>query len=273
MADFGPWVGDLQAGYTSFSVTPGATANTKGSWVNDNAFTGRGDGLLIYPSWFQGYTSIRTIALDVGMNAGSDILINNLMFCPSSVNNASRVHQVPVYFPIQVPAQQLVVRAQSNIASHGIGYLRIDRKISGLPIVGSVVDTYGAVVDASHTQGTTITAPNTDFGASPWVELTPSCKRVKALIIAVGHGQADWGSLSDQAYWISIGVGAAGSERSIVDCWEAGATSLGSKIPSSPFLGPHYVDIPEGSRISAQIGKQFATSAQRTLDLTVYGIR
>lgn len=155
------------------------------------------------------------------------------------------------------------------MASHGICYMMSHKRLSGLPVVGSVVDTYGA--DTANTKGATLTAPN-DASWGSWVAFSTSCQRIKALVIAVGHGQADFTLMSDQWHQISIGVGASGSEVEIAFFNEAGGTSANTKTPHPLFLGPIYIDVPAGSRLSARVKKQ-AGSLQRTLDLVLYGIR
>ena len=275
MADFGPCFADSPGGTSFLSALPGASptyyAHTKGAWTYDGSITTRAEGLVIHPSWWQNYASVRTILLDIGVGAGGDVLINNLMFCPSSYGTGGgRIHQVPVYFPIQVPDQQLGIRAQSNYASHGIGYVQICRRRSGLPVFGKV-DTYGA--DTANSRGTPITAPNLDSTWGSWTTVSASCETCRAMVVAVGHGNQAWNSLVDQMYWIEIGFGAAGQEQTIISATEAGGSSSVSAIPSSPFLGPYYVDVPAGSRLCARVAKQGANSNQRTVDVVLYGIR
>lgn len=273
MADWGPWVGDVEGAYGSYVITPNATAHVKGSWVYDVSDTTRSEGLFISFSGHQASnTTIRTLLHDVGIGAGSDILIANLMHCPPTGGSSlGRTMQQWVYFPVSVPPAQLRMRSQSSMASHGLCYMKSQKKQSGLPVVGSVVDTYGA--DTANTKGVTVTAPNDESSYGSWAQLTASSERIKALILAVGHGQADFSALSNQWYQIELGIGGAGSEVAFAQFLEAGGSSSGTKTPAPGFLGPIYVDIPAGSRISARIMKQNASATQRTLSLIAYGIR
>lgn len=272
MADWGPWVGDLDGAYGSYDVTPGAAAHAKGSWANNITDTTRADGLLLLFSWQQAYTTVRSLLYDVGIGAGSDILIPNLMHCPPAGGaNVSRAGQQSVYFPIAVPPAQLRMRSQCSMASHGTSYMMTQKRLSGLPVVGSVVDTYGA--DTANTKGTTLTAPNNETSFGSWYQLTASSQRIKALILAVGHGQADLTTYTDQWHHIQLGIGSAGNEVVFAQFVEAGGSSSVPKTIAPGFIGPIYVDIPAGSRLSARVKKMVASSYQRTIDLVAYGIR
>jgi hypothetical protein len=272
MADWGPWVGDVEGALGTYDVTPNATAHVKGSWTYNLTDTTRSEGLLILFSWQQNHSTIRSLLYDAGIGAGSDILIANLMHCPPAGGaSLSRAMQQSVYFPVAVPPDQLRMRSQSSMASHGVCYVMTQRKASGLPVVGSVVDTYGA--DTANTKGVTVTAPNNESSYGSWAQLTASSERIKALILAVGHGQADLSTLSNQWHHIELGIGGAGSEVAFARFLEGGGSSSGTKTPAPGFLGPIYVDIPAGSRISARVKKQDASATQRTLSLIAYGIR
>ena len=271
MADWGPWVGDLEGAYGSYAVTPNATAHIKGSWTYDITDTTRAEGFILLLSWHQNYSTIRSLLYDVGIGAGSDILIQNLMLCPPAGGNTlPRTMQQSVYFPIALPPAQIRMRSQCSMASHGVCYMMTQKKLSGLPVVGSVVDTYGA--DTANTKGVTVTAPNNSTTMGAWSQLTNSSQRIKALILAVGHGQSDMSVLTDQWHHIELGIGTAGSEVTFAKFVEAGGCSSGTKTPCPGFLGPIYVDIPAGSCISARIRKS-DSSLQRTLNLVAYGIR
>lgn len=272
MADWGPWVGDAEGDSGSHSVTPSNTAHTKGSWSSGVTDATRSEGLIVLTGWHQDHSTIRSLLYDVGIGAGSDILIANLMVCPPCGGaSLSRAMQQSVYFPVAVPADQLRMRSQSSMATHGVCFMMTQKKSSGLPVVGSVVDTYGA--DTANTKGVTVTAPNNETSYGSWAQIAASSERIKALILAVGHGQADLSALSNQWYHIELGVGGAGSEVVFARFIEAGGSSSGTKTPSPGFLGPIYVDIPAGSRISARVKKQNASATQRTLSLIAYGIR
>lgn len=271
MADWGPWVGDSSGVPIGCSAVPSATAHVKGSFQYNVANTERCEGLEVHIDWEQYHSTVRTLLYDIGFDS-SNILIANLMHCPPAAGaSLSRAGQCRVYFPISVPAAQLQIRVQSSMASHGVVYPLLLKRRSGLPTVGSVVDTYGA--DTSNTKGVTVTAGNTGWEQGAWTEISASCKRIKALIVAVGHGQVTLNAHSDKAYTLQIGIGAAGSEQVVVDWSSSGGISSASLTTAPSFLGPVYVDIPEGSRLSARLSEQWNSSSQRSLSIIAYGIR
>lgn len=272
MADFGPHAGDIRSSVGLVAITPHATAHTKGSWATqDGATPDRADGLYITPVFFGDNSTRRTVLVDVGVGSGPTTLISNLMVCPSHVTNNTREVAQHAYFPVSFPPSELVkMRAQSSMASHPDVYAYVMPMKSGLPCVGSVVDTYGA--DTANSRGTTLTASGTDNTYGSWVQLTASSERVKAIVLAFGHGQADWSTFTNQWAIVDIGIGAAASETEILTLADLGASS-GTQILGQQWYGPYFLDIPAGTRISARVRKQYTSASQRTVDVIMYGIR
>lgn len=278
MADFGSHLGDLRSSLTYFPVTPGATANTKGTWVSpswtlDSVTTTRVDGLYINPAYYGDSSTRRTVLVDIGIGAGPTTLISNLMVCPSHENSANTTREVAqnVYFPVSLPGgEAFKMRGQSNMASHPLTYTYIMPMSSGMPCAGSVVDTYGA--DTTNSKGTTLTASGTEGVFGSWVPITTSSERVKALVIAFGHGQEDWSSFTNQWAIVEIGIGGSGSEVGVLQIADIG-TSSATKILGQMWYGPYYLDIPPGTRISGRVRKQHTSADQRGLDVILYGIR
>lgn len=274
MADFGPHAGDLRSSTGLITITPNATAHTKGSWATQSGSApGRTDGFYLEPPFLGENSTIRSLLVDIGFGSGPTTLISNLMVCPPNANHTTlpRCIAQHTYFPVSVPSSELLkARAQASMSSHDDVYLWATTMSSGLPCVGSVVDTYGA--DTANSKGTTLTASTTEATFGSWVQMTASSERVKALMIAVGHGQADWSTYGNQWLSLQIGVGAAASEVELVRIYDLGSSS-GTGIVSQHWLGPYYVDIPSGTRISARVAKQYSSSSQRTVDVILYGIR
>lgn len=220
------------------------------------------------------HVQARTLLLDVGVGSPESVIISNLMLCPPAVGGVTTQRETSqtIYFPVSSPpGYPIKMRAQASMASHQGIHATSNKAASGLPVVGHVVDTYGA--NTTSTKGVTLTAPSSDGTYGSWTEIAASCERIKALMIACGHGQADWMTFSDQWYQIQIGVGGAGSEQNILTLYEAGASSSATGTVSQMVLGPYYVDIAPGSRLSARIGKQYSSASQRTIDVVLYGIR
>lgn len=274
MADFGGWNADARSANGLMQSTPNATAHVKGSWATQSGGApSRADGFYLSPAWIGSSGTRRTVLVDIGFGSGPTVLINNLMLCPPSANYLTlpRCIAQQVYFPVSAPPSELFkARSQASSASHQDIYMQVMQMSSGMPCVGSVVDTYGA--DTANTKGTTLTAPNTEGSFGSWVQLSSSCERVKAIIVAVGHGQANWSTYSDQWIILEIGIGASSSELTICRIEDV-ASSSGTDIASQNWVGPYYVDIPSGTRISARVAKQYSSSSQRTVDVVLYGIR
>ena len=274
MADFGPHAADQLAHNGMVAVTPGATAHTKGSWASFSGGTpDRAEGFFFSPAYLGNSGSCRTILMDIGVGSGPTPIISNLMVCPPHANSTSLERSVAehVFFPVALPpAETIKMRGQASVASHADLYAYIMPMKSGLPCVGSVVDTYGA--DTANSKGTTLTAPNTEAAYGAWVQVSASCERIKALMIAVGHGQADWSTYGNQWAAVQVGIGGAGSEVEAVRILDIG-TGNGIRVPSQALFGPYYLDIPPGTRLSARVAKQYSEANQRTIDVILYGIR
>lgn len=274
MADFGPHAADLPTTIGLSVAMPNATAHTKGAWADFNGGApSRTDGFHFSQVYLGTSTTCRTILMDIGVGPGPTPIISNLMICPPHVNSTTLQRSVAehMFFPVALPPGETIkMRAQASIASHTQVTTYITPMKSGLPCVGSIVDTYGA--DTVNTKGTTLTAANTEGVYGSWVPISESCQRIKALMIAVGHGQADWGTFTNQWAMFQIGVGGSGAEVDIIRINDIG-TGSGIRTPSQSMLGPYYMDIAPGTRLSARLMKQHDSSSQRTMDVIFYGIR
>lgn len=283
MADFGPTISDRLAAYDLVTCTPHATAHTKGSW--SAAFGGgsaaRSEGFILRPSLMGTMNTLRSLLVDVGIGASQAPLISNLLVTPSHFSDTGTAVDCSqgIYFPVAIPAgESLYVRAQASIASHEALEFNLIKLRSGDPWIGSVIDTYGA--DETNTRGVNcLQQSGVSYGwGGSYYELTASCKRIKAFVLAVGHGGADWSSdpgFFNQRYSIRLAIGAAGSEVELLTIQDAGGTTDYTRAPSQMFLGPYGVDIEPGTRIAAKVSKQGATTDvdHRTLSLVMYGIR
>lgn len=281
MADFGTSASYLFKPYDLATCSPNALIQEKGNW--SSAITGgssdRADGFIIRPAWLGSTSSMRSFLVDVGIGASKAILLSNLLVTASHKGfggfNADSDCSQEVFFPVSVPAgESLYVRVQSswpNLNAHVLEFA-LAKLRSGAPCAGHVIDTYGA--DTINVRGTNCQQqPGVSYGwNSTYYELTPSCKRVKAFVLALGHGGEDWSTYPNQRYSIRIGIGALGSEVELLTIYEAGGSSNQTLGPSQLFLGPYYVDIAPGSRIVAKVSKEH-TTYQKTLSLVMYGIR
>lgn len=276
MADWGPWVGDRVTPYDKLVVTTNTVAHQKGSWATLTGGTTEGaDGLIIVPSLAGTSAAIvHRLMLDIGVGGADDILINNLVIPNAGYGGSSTAAATcqQAYFPVQVPpGASIRLRAQRSANNAVTPEFSVMKLRSGLPSF-SAVDTYGANTGA--TAGVTLLQQSgVAYGwGSTYYEITPSCKRVKAFMLAVASGDSAWSSYTYQRYSIRIGVGAIGSEQEVMTIYEAGSTSSGTWAPSQWILGPYFTDIAEGSRIVAKVSKEH-TTYQRDLVVVMYGMR
>lgn len=274
MADWGAHGADFRSHNGLAQVTPGATAHTKGAWATFTAGTpDRADGFYLAPAYLGNHSTCRTILIDIGVGSGPTPIISNLMVCPPHANSTTLERSVAqhTFFPVSLPpSESIKLRGQASIASHSDLYGYVMPVKSGLQSAGSIVDTYGA--DTSNSKGVTLTAPATEAAYGSWTQVSASCERIKALMIAVGHGQSDWSTYSNQWSTLQVGIGGAGSEVEVVRILDIG-TGNGVRVPSQAWFGPYYLDIPSGTRLSARVAKQYSESYQRSIDVILYGIR
>ncbi len=274
MSDWANTVADIEAGTASFAITPSATAHVKGAWAGYVPVASViGAGLAINLSWWQNYTTARTIMFDIGIgeSGSQSILVPNLVFQPSSVGiTACRAHQNELYLPIAVPKEKLWVRAQASMASHAVGYLYPHVIGGGTPPAGSVCTAYG--VNTATTLGVVVTASNTENVSGSWAEITPSCSRIRSLLIAINGGGNSLTTYQDQWHNLDIGIGPASSEVVLLSPGESGGACSSTGLVFPQFLGPYSVDIPAGTRIAARLRTQYSSSLQRTRYVSLYGI-
>lgn len=274
MADWGAHGADFRSHNGLVQVTPGATAHTKGAWATfSGGSPSRAEGFYLSPSYLGNHSTCRTVLVDVGVGAGPTPIISNLMVCPPHANSTTLERSIAAhaFFPVALPpSESIKMRAQASMASHADCFLYALPMQSGLPCVGTIVDTYGA--DTSNSKGKTLTAPATESTYGSWTQVSASCERIKALMIALGHGQSDWSTYGNQWALVQVGIGGAGSEVEVVRIHDIG-TGSGIRVPSQAWFGPYYLDIPAGTRLSARVAKQYSESYQRSIDVILYGIR
>lgn len=277
MSDWGGGtLSQIQATSLNVGVTPNATANTKGSYVSFNTLVSPSFGLLVCPSWGQALTTSRTIFVDISSGgAGSEVvLISNFAYSPGGYSSGAATSrtktQQHVFLPIYVPSGEIRLRNQASVASHGVCYFGIVSSTSYIQQQGSfsVCDTYGA--NTGSTRGVAVTASSTENVYGSWAEITASCSRVRSLIVAILHGNSWQTAHNDQWHQFQIGIGSAGNEVAVFSSAELGINLCDGGMPH-PYIGPLYLDIPDGTRISIRMKRQHTT--QRTLDFILYGFR
>lgn len=272
MADWGSPVSGAAfvSGFGSPLVVPSATANVKGAWY-DVGILGSSGNITLGVSWYQSYTTHRTMLFDFAIGpAGSEqIFLTDLACAFSAVGtNASRAHVGFITLPITLPkGSQIRARAQSSYASNAGGYLTVSSYNAPSPWLGSEITTYGA--DTSVSAGTTLTADNASFVFGSWGQITASCDRMDCFFVAV-FPRTTQTSYSEQDGWWELAVGAAGDEEPIATGNVQAQSS--TRLTQPQLFGPFFQQVKQGQRLSGRLQRQNTTN-QRTLDMIVYGVK
>lgn len=271
MADWGATTGEAYTAVTGAGVTPGATANTKGSYVSYGTLTEPAQGFIFGFNWGQemsGHTVMYDLAIG---SAGSEIVVANSLAHNPGINTANaRLGNSHVFIPCYLPAGEIRVRAQANTASHGICYGEVRPVYKAATVcAGAVVDTYGD--NTTTTRGTPVAASTTADTFGAWTQITASCNRVKALTCAFLNGNSNLTVSQDGAVEIGIGPN-SGSVTSLITIYGVSGNS-GTGVFTPQNEGPFYVDIPPGSGIFARCKKQTGGASDRNIDIILYGVR
>ena len=262
------------AGYGGYTVTPSATAHQLGSWSNVGYIAAPVQGFWFQSGdWTLNNTTPRTAMFDIGIGdpGNEKVIVSNVVACASTSTTANRAHQQQYYFPLNLPAGQVNVRARSSYASTGgirVGFT-LTTTTSGLP-GGALVDTYGAVT--ASTTGTQVTAGSgAAFGS--WTTIATSTNRIRSLLISVSNGNAAYSGTSMNTA-LDIGIGPNSGDVTPIIRTSQIATQATTGIPSPSVLGPYCVDLPSGSNLYARIAKDAAHSgANSNVYLVMYGVR
>ena len=275
----GDWQSTFSQGYSAsgyFPCTPDSAAHTKGPWAG---FAGpaSGVGLNLRLTYWSYYSTPRTIVFDVGIGeSGSQIvLIPDMIFSPSHFGSGeylTRIHSMDINIPIYVPNSKIWTRNQSSLPTHAFQEWIEPTviKYGGQPC-GSVCTAYG--ISTATSLGTLVTAGNGDNVSGSWTQITGSCERIRAFLVACNSGTTSHTAFPNQWSTFDVAVGPAGQEVIILTPAEGSSSSATTGVPMPPFLGPYVIDIKAGSRISIRLRVQHAGSSQRSRYFTIYGIR
>lgn len=260
-------IGIVAASSKSTTLTSGATANTKGSWVELSAST---------PAMASGFyvrfiASTRDYLIDIAIGAaGFEQAIVENLYCGNG--SASRLGET-YSLPVQIPAGSRVsARCQDSSGGSTVDApLLLLRGGLLLPASAGRVTPYGAnLADSGGVQVDPGATANTKGAYS---EIVASLANpIKGLILAFGTMAS---TTRASAFWlVDIAVGAAGSEQILIPDFQLGCNSAGAKsvMPQTSPLIP--LSIPAGTRLSARAQCDITTAgtAGRLFDIIAYGI-
>jgi hypothetical protein len=245
------------------TLTSGATANTRGSWVQLISSTAADAyGLWL---WARGVAAANgdgrcLIDVAVGPSGSELIILPDLNFgaAPSSNTALNRNMFVPIYIPA---GSRVAARCQRDTAS---GTVTIGWMLEEQPAwpggVGVLGTTYG--IDAGNSRGTIITTSTAAYGA--WQQIVASTSAPHAWWwpgIDCGGDTTQ----SNAACFVQLGVGGAGSEV-VLGTWQFRITTSEDMCgPNQPH--PIYRQLPAGVRIAAR-----ASNASNSLGVAVHAV-
>lgn len=245
------------------SVTPSATAHTKGSWTELVASTSSAVDFVILG--FRGPTVSYLVDIGTGGAGSETVLISNLLvLCRDFVH----VNQIPL--PVEIPTgTRVAARCQARLASQAAIKVGLTM-LHGGSAVGTAVQSYGAnTADSGGTQVDSGGAANTK---GSWSELTASTTATtKALMVAVAKPDFHTNQGSTPLWRVDIGTGAAASESVLIpDLFFSADTTL--DMPMCPYVGPLPVEVASGTRLAARAQSTSTGGTDRLLDVAVYAI-
>lgn len=246
------------------TVTPSASANTKGNYATLIASTSAATKLLGISIWVNaGGTTTNSWLVDIaiGAAAAETVVVANL---GASVCQQFGQEMIEFLFPLDIPAgTRISARCQSNTATSPETVSVKATVFNGAGWVGGTgIDTIGASTATSR--GTAVTTGiNSNKGS--YAQITASTSRAYTGIFGVLSAQGVAG-----AYGIlltDIATGAAASETVIIPEVRTVNHALQLTSPTIPFLP---ISIPSGTRLSARIANSEPGALARGVIL--YGV-
>jgi hypothetical protein len=275
------WVSGSTTNSRGTSVTPSATANTKGSYAQlISAASNTVDAAWVLVDFTNGTAHTDYLVdLAIGASGSEQIIANNLFVSGGGGLAQNLVFSYPLL--IAVPTgTRIAARCQAGTASAaalhvtlhlmGQGFLP-SSALQRLTSYGqNTSDSGGVSIDPG---GTANTKPGT------WTEITSSTTNpIRLLYAALGLAQ---NAAPTGATWLfDLGMGANGSEIGI------GGSSATTGLISLPFrvgvltdflwsplvVGPLPVSIPAGTRLAARAQCSITDATDRLFDLSLYGL-
>lgn len=252
------------------------TANTKGAWTQVISSTTYDSSVItIIADGTLGSNVGNNMCVDIGIGAsGSELaIIQNLTVqCYNGVNTYTP--QMAAYqFPFGFPAgTRIAARGQSSGTTDVVG-AHVSLFDSGFNQVdiASIVDTYG--FQTGSTIGTQVDPGATANTKGAYATITSSTSYdLCGFCIGFDSQNSSWSGTS-LVWACDVAVGASGSEVIIVPNLEMFAFRFST---TTSFMAPtHFypIMIPAGSRIAVRGQCNTATSPDRLMGVTFYGVR
>jgi hypothetical protein len=257
------WGGSVGGGV---AITSGTPAHTKGNYAQltaSSSFTI--DALVIHPDYSSGREQMFDIA--IGAAGSEKIIVANAL---ASGGGAMTYNVGPMCIPIHIPSgTRIAARSQSTAAADtmylSIGCYRSNHLRNTL---GNYVTTYGA--NTADSGGTSIDAGSSAYTKGSWVEITSSTTvNHRGLIIGVGNQQNT--ARTSAAFWVDVGIGAAGSETILLAHYMFGVGGNGTAL--NPVYSRYFdVSITAGTKLSCRCSSSTTDATDRKIDIVLYCI-
>ena len=253
--------GDMGTG-----VTASATANTKGAWTELIATTAATSHTILV-SLSQFNANVRML-VDIGVGApGSEraIIPNLLMALPNRTGSGVQS------FPLTIPAGSRVSARVAASSGSGFAWVNVALVSGGFaaPQGFTLVADYGTVTASSR--GTIVDPGAIASTKGSWSELVasaPRATRALAMRISLGGNTAPALTL----FRVDVGVGAAGSEQTIIGDLVFNSSSAAA-VPPTPAVWPAIpVDVPPGARLAVRASTFTTDATDRLFDVALYGL-
>jgi hypothetical protein len=275
------WVGGTTVNSRGQSVTPSATANTKGSYAQLLSGAGNtADAACVVLDLTNGSANTDYLVdLAIGAAGSEQIIATNLFMSGGGGLAGNLVYSY--ILPIAIPTgTRIAARCQAGTASaaslHATLHVMAQGFLPSAPLQRltaygpNTADSGGVSVDPG---GTANTKPST------WTEITSSTTNPMRMLYAA-FGLAQNSAPSTATWLVDLGIGASGSEIGI------GGSSATTGLVSLPFrvgvltdflwsplvVGPLAVSIPAGTRLAARAQCSITDATDRLFDVMLYGI-
>jgi hypothetical protein len=249
------------------SATTAGTAHVKGSWsqaiaaapfeVGGVMISGRGPD--------SNYTQL--VDIGVGGAAAEQVIIPNAWFY-QSVNIFSHTKNSP-FFPVRIPkGTRIAVRGQGAQINANVPDTLTLIPVGGLRSHQPYTQAVAIGADTANSRGTGLTIPAS--GTGTYAQLTASLSRSARMLMAlVGNPSG----LTDVAFTVDIGIGAAAAEQVIVPGLDITLRATGGGVEQCPIqqFGPWPLLIPAGTRLAARANFVGGTGTQ-TVYILLYGM-
>lgn len=262
-------VGALTASSAGTSITSSGSANTKGSWTQLIAATTRDAAFVVVNPILNGGASNISYGIDIGVGgAGSENpVITNF---PAFFSPSQQVFAASAILPVRIPAGSRVsARCQSSGLSAAIGIvLQLGDSSLASADFAQIAEAVG--FNTATTLGTAVDGGGTANTKGSYAQIVASAAATyRGFLVVIDTLNTTASALNGKL--LDIAIGAAASEQVIVPNI---AIALNNGVGNQPqVLGPFWVPIPEGTRLSARCQCSSNAADSRKLGITLMGLR